>query len=448
MHSITRIGIAALCLWSVSGTANADTFALNPAALRFDQIDLRYEFAQQELSGYSWVGVSNAAAFGTLPLGSEAFVNIQDESGDWVVRNLPVNRNWDSGGMSTMFDMKNGIGQRVTNYGYRATISSNPQPAFPVDFAGGIQRVDPGRQDHNAEGAFGDAGDGGSVMKRNVVPLADNRVDLAGLVFNPVGPTSLKYQFGHPNIEQDTDQCYPAAIANSMGYLNAPNTPARIGPGIRDTSNSPSLVGMLDIAMNRPAHRPTPSAVDMIEGKLRVLSDNNIDLMTTHKQAPGIGWLNGTQMGGRFSSTEDTTATPILDWIIDQINANKDVEVRIGWDRANNFGHAVQIIGAGRILGRPYLIYGHDAKQGFTVDMPPVGPPGPDRVAINGGTGFLDGGIGFSWVDPTDNSFLCFIGGRTGKAVISFAIAEVIPAPSAAALLGLMGLVASRRRRA
>jgi len=123
------------------------------------------------------------------------------------------------------------------------------------------------------------------------------------------------------------------------------------------------------------------------------------------------------------------------------------VKVRIGWDRATNFGHSVQIIGAGRILGRPYLIYGHDAKQGFTVAMPPVGPPGPNSVAMNGGTGFLDGGIGFSWVDPLDNSFQCFIGGRTGKAVISFAIAETIPTPSSVALLGLMSLVASRRRR-
>jgi len=48
-----------------------DTFALDPAAVRFDHIDLTYEFAQQPLSGYSWVGVSSAAAFGALPLGSE-----------------------------------------------------------------------------------------------------------------------------------------------------------------------------------------------------------------------------------------------------------------------------------------------------------------------------------------------------------------------------------------
>jgi len=71
MRSITRSGIAALCLWAACGTASADTLALDPAAVRFDHIDLTYEFAQQPLSGYSWVGVSSAAAFGALPLGSE-----------------------------------------------------------------------------------------------------------------------------------------------------------------------------------------------------------------------------------------------------------------------------------------------------------------------------------------------------------------------------------------
>ena len=253
--------------------------------------------------------------------------------------------------------------------------------------------------------------------------------------FTPNALTKLSWQPGHPNIEQDTNQCMPGSVGNSLQWLENTqgiNVPHNHVPGIRDNT----LNGQLDLAMTRPAHAYTPSAIAMLRGKLSYIDTNNLDddLMISHKQRTGITWLNGNQTVGGATSVEDTSNTSLINWIVDQIQAGKDVEIRIGWDGGG--AHAVQLTGAGYILGVPWLSWAHDANQGHT----------GNNVDINGGINWFDGGLG--WSPVVNNRLVGYIGGQFLTGTVDFAIAEMIPAPGSLALIAIaVTIVGFRRRR-
>ncbi len=413
---------------AASGT-QAQVFPVDPNDLGFRQVNLSFHGLPQVAdSRYGWVAADSssvlfAATGGALTSG---YLNISTEQG-WVVRNLPLDETSGYAGLGVYFDLGENPGL-LNQIQAKASISSTPQVFHaPVDPTDPFAPVSP--MEYNAQGAGG-GGVGPDSGPRPANPTV--RIDKSTIVF--AGQENrVAFQAQHPNIEQALNQCYPAAVANSLVYLQnstgITTTAHNHVAGERDNS----LVGRLDIAMNRPPKHYTPRALDMVLGKLNYLDDNDLDdrVMTEHKQAPGITWLNGdiTSTAGNVTSTEDTSTTKLIDWIIDKVAAGKDVKIRIGWDGGG--GHAVQLIGAGIINGERWIAYAHDAMQ--------------ERA---GGVGLFDGGLGFSWVDPDTNALTGFLPGFIGNGTVSFAIAEMaVPTPASISLLALGAIVAMRRRR-
>lgn len=420
--------LAGLAL-GLSGTAFGQLFPVDPNDLAFRQVNLAFQgLAPVPDSPYGFVAADSssvlfAATGGALTRG---YLNISTEQG-WVVRNLPLDETSGYAGLGVYFDLGEtpGVLQQIRA---RASIAAAPQLTHPaLDPADPFAPVSP--MEFNAQGAGG-GGAGPGSAPRPANPTV--RIDKSTIVF--AGQENrVAFQAQHPNIEQALNQCYPGAVANSLVYLQN-------STGIKTTAHNHvagerdnSLVGRLDVAMNRPAGQYTPSALDMVRGKMNYLDDNDLDdkVMTEHKQATGIDWLNGdiSSTAGNATSTEDTSATKLIDWIIDKVAAGKDVKIRIGWDAGG--GHAVQLIGAGVINGERWIAYAHDAKQGAA-----------------GGVGLFDGGLGFSWVDPDTNALTGFLPGFIGKGTVSFAVAEMaVPTPHTTAILALAALAAWRRRR-
>jgi hypothetical protein len=409
-------------------------YSVNPSDLDFRQVDFAFDgISPFQDSQFGWVATTNSQILqnstgGAISLG---YLNVSTAEG-WIVRNMPIDSNSGYEGIGTYFDLGASPGdvtslQALANISDLPLLSHGPVSAGDPVFTFGTALT------FNAQGASGLGGIADPDSNpRTANPDPTLRIDTSGLVF-VLGNTTIKWQSGHPNIEQATNQCYPASVANSLKYLQdttgIKTTNHNHVPGERDNS----LVGQLDIAMNRPAGAYTPTAKDMVHGKLEYLDDNDLEgrVMTSHKQAPGIGWLTGniSSDDGNATSTEDVTATALIDWIIDQIAQDKDVEIRIGWDGG---GHAVQLTGAGRIGGRPYVTYAHDAFQGNNLF----------------GTGPFTGGHGFTFVD-NNLGLTCFIGGEFFRATISYAVSEMVVhptpglAPSGAVLLALGIVIAA-----
>ena len=127
---------------------------------------------------------------------------------------------------------------------------------------------------------------------------------------------------------------------------------------------------------------------------------------------------------------------------IAEIRHGEDVEVRIGWDGGG--GHMIDIIGAGEILGVPWISWVHDAKQGFNNNGTP-GDTSDDTTRINGGVDWFDGGVG--WSPIVNNRNVAYIGGEFLSGTIDFAASESVPEPGTKALLTLGVLVLVARRR-
>jgi hypothetical protein len=405
------------------GVSAQTTYPVSSGDLDMRQVDLAFQgISPLNDSQYGWVGVNNSQILlnstgGSLTLG---YLNISTAQG-WVVRNMPVDTTSGYTGIGTFFDLGESPGD-VTGLQVKANISDAPLLAHgPVSGGDPVITLMPMTFDAQGAGGAGGGPSDPTSNPRTNNPAPTLRIDNSTLVF-AIAPTSIAWQFGHPNIEQANNQCYPASVANSLKYLQTTT-------GVQTTAHNHvageldnSLVGQLDMTMNRPAGEYTPSALDMVHGKLDYLDNNNLEnnVMTEHKQAPGIDWLDGNiqSTAGNATSTEDTTATDLIDWIIARVNQGKDVEIRIGWDGGG--GHAVQLTGAGRIAGKPYITYAHDAVQADNTK----------------GTGFFDGGHGFTFVD--DNlGIKAFIGGETISGTISFAVAEMavppVPTPTATA---------------
>lgn len=416
-------------------------FQLSDAELDLHQLDLTYTGASQANSTYGLLTANLQqvlAVGGALPGG---FINIHNTAlpGDsgWIVRNMPVDPSSGYAGISTMFDLNNQASERVSSMTLSAVLSDQPLPTYT---GGSTSLFTLGKQENNAQGAGGGPGD---PSERPAPP--GSRVDSSVINTNPLAGFELNWQAGHRSIEQDLEQCMPAAVANSLQWLEDTAglpVPDPYVPGIRDNGCGPgtgrdcSLVGKLDIAMRRPAHQPVASARNFISGKLDYIDDANLEggLIIKHKERPGVDWLRDSEVSpdGNAKSTEDKTPRSLVQWIIDEIRHGEDVEVRIGWDGGG--GHMIDIIGGGEILGVPWISWVHDANQGANGNGTP-GDTSDDTTRINGGTNWFDGGVG--WSPIVDNRIVAYIGGEFLPGTIDFAASESIPEPGTLALLTL-----------
>jgi len=451
------LGVMATAVLTILGTAAAhaapiQSFQLTDAELDLHQLDLTYRGASQANSTYGLLTANLQQVLAVSGPLVSGFINIHNTAlpGDsgWIVRNMPVDPSSGYVGISTMFDLNNQAGERVSSMSLSAVLSDQPLPTYS---GGSASSFALGKQENNAQGGGGGPSDPG---ERQTAPAS--RVDTSVINVNPLGGFELNWQPGHKSLEQDLNQCFPAAVANSLQWLEDTTglvVPDPNEPGIRDNNCGPatgrdcSLVGKLDIAMKRPAHEVVNSARDFITGKLAYIDDADLEggLVVKHKERPGIDWLRDSEQSpdGNAESIEDKTQRSLVQWIIDELKHGEDVELRIGWDGGG--GHMIDIIGGGEILGVPWISWVHDANQGFDAQGTPDNTS-DDTTRINGGTDWFDGGVG--WSPIVGNRIVAYIGGEFLAGTIDFAASESVPEPGTLPLLilGVVALAARRRR--
>lgn len=368
------------------------------------------------------------------------YINVVTAAG-WAVQNLPVAAASGYAGLSVMFDLgasANGVSQ--TGISAYVDFSATPLSSAP---AGSPQSF------NNANGSFNTSlmtnaqGDGANRPANPGAPAANGGIsfDIASLL------TSLTLQLGHTSVEQDDNQCGPASLANSLDYLRnryGITVPQTNIPGIAGQPPG-SLVGQIDNKMTRPQGQAI-SNNQFITGKLNYLSDSKITgLSIKHEGGDGAIGTGDVTAGGLTSKFAGKVTA---DWIISELQHGEDVEMNIRWTGCatapNCGGHWVDLIGGGFILGRPWVAFVHDYKQGFDAAN--------NKTAINGGTGLFDGGVGFSFLDTDVNGNVFFrnwVDGSTAR--VNFVVSESLPEPATAMLafagLLLLGAGLVRRRR-
>ena len=293
----------------------------------------------------------------------KCYLNVHSQTG-WVIQNVPVDgskRFLDpmpgfGSGMpqhSTYFDLGEG-GVMLTTL--PAWAECNPSPLGTFDPEGEFRSfpISPDFADP------GGAGDEDITSPGDPPPV--------GGVFNPFGETSVFVQPSPVNIDTQINQCFPMSMANSLQWLE--NRYGLEVPHEHKTGSfgDNSLVGQLDKAANRSdGNGGTPGGVwfsPMMIGKFRYLKSNGLsDTLVQKHQGRGYGqMLPNTNFASNGIVSENAGATINFEWICDQLKQGEDVELVY---RHSSGGHAVRLIGCGKILGRPFLQYLHDRQQGI-----------------------------------------------------------------------------------
>jgi hypothetical protein len=403
------------------------TLAQSIPGLDFRQMDLAFPGVPAQPD--SQFGLAGMNVSTILSNNGPGFLNISTDQG-WVVRNFPIDPNMVSAGVTNlgmMFDLGSTPG-RIGSVNAFAAVS--PQPV--AGFSGGplVPYTVPANSNviYNAQGV-----DVGAGVNR--AGPAAGRINWNGITFDPNKPTSMTWQPNHDlSVEQDVNQCGPASVANSLQYLKNRNglpVPHANIPGI--AGNPPnSLVGQLDNAMGR-AQGQGLSTNAIVNGKAKYLADNGLGDKLIYKQY-GLGNANINTPSGLTVFSGSAGGQSLADWLIGELQHGEDVELVIDW--AGGGAHAVTLIGGGRIAGVPFFAWSHDAKQGQA-----------------GGTGYLDGGLGFSFLDEATGGFKNFMTNGLGlnglnDATLRFALSESVPTPGTLGLLMAAGVFAARRRRA
>lgn len=410
--------VAILIAWTFHFSPGRAAIVFPGDGLFFSQIDLAYTHVTQSDSAYGMAAV-DVHAITTATGISSGFLNIITDAG-WVVRNMPIDPAGGYPGISAMFDLGVTPGVAVQAIQVLADFSAAPVVSF-----GGANSTTyaVGEVTHNAEGK-------GSLRTESPT----NSIDASVISFQSGAATTANWQPGHPSIEQDNGQCGPAAVANSLQWLEDKygiQIPHPYGAGLGD-NNDGTLVGELDQDMGRskgvgvPDHR-------FMEGKLEYLSDNNLGnngpgkrIVTKHLGGAAIPG-DFTHMG--LTSRIDTSGLTLMEWIQQEIAHGEDVELSVLWDGGG--GHWVELIGAGQTLGTPWLAWRHDAFQGNI-----------------GGTSWFDGGIG--WSPVINNQLILFIEGKFRAATLDLTVSQSpVPEPSSLTILalGTAGAALRKHRR-
>jgi hypothetical protein len=356
--------------------------------VELSQVDWTYPDAEQLDSPYGLVAVD----FERLARSTGArrgYLNVATVEG-WVVRNLPLLPDLRCGGLSTLFD----LGSEGDVTALFAAIDVSPQPR--TEFAPG-----PTAAFVFAVGAtiFDAQGRNGLLLLPPLPPPAAESI-----VFLPGGLISGVVQEGHPSVEQDDNQCGPASVANSLQWLEdeyGVDVPHDHVPGIEGDPDD-SLVGELDEAMDRDQGKPVGDE-KAIAGKLSYIDANGLDDDLVVKHWGGTFVAGDRTVGGVTSDDQSADGLTLFDWILAELEAGEDVELALGY--AEGGGHWVDVVGAGRILGLPWIAWVHDADQGDP-----------------GGTTPEDGGT--VWTPVVDGKAVGF-----RNATLDFAMSES-PAPS------------------
>lgn len=389
------------------------------------QVNFTFSGASEPDSDYGLAAVNIPQLTASTGI-SQGFLNVVSSSGQWVVRNMVVDSHSGLPGISTMFSLGISPGTQVSSLGLQTELTTHPLASFAGNGSNGTYVVN--SVAYNAQGAGAP-----------VTTAPTYIIDPALAVFGAIGGTAITWQPGHTSVEQDDNQCAPAAVANSLDWLrnvkgatltkNLQNVPGIAG------NPANSLVGALDNAMKRQAGQGVANISDILNGKLKFIDNpkNGLKYTLTIQHWPDANF--GPAGNQTVGATESIDASKIpggpkkeIDWILSELAMGEDVELR--WQWPGDGGHMVDLIGGGRVLGVPWIAFVHDANQGNA-----------------GGTNWFDGGVGFSYLDG-NNAFVSWVG-STKPATLSFAVSESVPEPITLTIfaIGVLGTTALRRRR-
>lgn len=400
-----------LCLPFVRpGTAAAVAIAagnlLPPAAvadevlpgqgITFQQVDFTFDLAPLPDSDVGEIQVEIVELQLASGLAS-GYVNVETFVG-WSVQNLPIFPDYPYPTISVNFDLGTIPGIDDLSE-LDAFVDYSPTPT--LEFAGGPFRTWPiGEVEFNAGGENGPVGFVASPDPPGTVS------------FQASGIVEAKFQPSHPLLQTAHNQCLPAAVATSLQWLDdnhlSFDVPDAFLPGLGTDANADgeaddgTLVGQLDLEMGRNSTSRTngsPTGTeDGLRGKLRYLGNRGLadDLDVKH-----MGFLGGGDVTEFvFTPTGLVTATSTglgdtvtFDRLYQEICDGEDVE--LGFLYEGGGGHRVEVLGAGRILGVPFVVHQSDYKQSNRDNLP---PPAGDGIPDNEGLDRAD----FSFLVDTD----------------------------------------------
>src|SRR3954470_18669113 len=237
-------GLILAIAFALAWTGAAFAQSINPSAVTIDQIDFR----GGPNSVVGEISIDYALA------GGSGFVNVLNpavpsDSG-WLVRNLPVfapSTGYDNSSITTRMDLTQlGVTNGADLTSAYLIIDYSPSPSATrsqVESHGASPRTFPVGSVVNA---MGGTGPGGGVVGYQAPPsLINVSFSVAGL------PLELKLQRKHPNIQAAANQCAPAAVANSLQFLE--NTTLLKVPhdNVKGFKGDSTLVGQLDTKMDR-----------------------------------------------------------------------------------------------------------------------------------------------------------------------------------------------------
>jgi hypothetical protein len=192
-------------------------------------------------------------------------------------------------------------------------------------------------------------------------------------------------QYDHPNEQAAANQCAPMSVANSLQYLKDTQglpVPHQHTLGLKGDN---TLVGQLDTAGNRPAtSRTVGSGQWLLQTKLNYVAANNLQdrIVTTQWGASGPD----SGAANQSATVNNNTATAIgkggtinIDQVMDALREGQDCEMVYHWGGANPGAHAVDLVGAGRHNGSPWMLVTSDvvqSNQAIDGDVRGAGPAG------------------------------------------------------------------------
>jgi len=306
---------------------------------------------------------------------SSGFVNIVTAAG-WVTQNLPILAGYPYENISTTFSLGTSSGIPVTQI--TAAICYNPDaltesPSGPITTVFSVGSV-----------GFNAQGQGPNLAAAPSPPKARAIVFSGGLF-------SAALQASHQNVQTANNQCGPAAVANNFTWLSTTYGTQVPNMNILGLRGNPaaSLVGQLDLTMKRPAReRPDGNPLNVLpqlQGLMQYLKNSNILNLTLKHQGnspfgDGFTGAANVNFAGLTSNGQGAIVTP--QFIFNEVQANSAVEY--GDQR-----HVMDIVGAGSILGAPFILYVSDHLQtACSVNKKPC----PPNKLINDdkGTQYID----------------------------------------------------------
>ncbi|HEX9945699.1 MAG TPA: hypothetical protein VGG03_27130, partial [Thermoanaerobaculia bacterium] len=311
----------------------------------------------------------------------------------------------------------------------------------------------------SVDNTTGGTGPEGEVAGYQAPPnLVDVSFSLFGL------PVELKFQRKHPNVQAGHNQCAPAAVANSLQFLENTtlleikhdNVPGWGG----DVPNN-SLVGQLDVKTGRPlgANRRDADKVTgnegvwPMDGKLAYIAMNGLaPFLKIKHRVGGLANNAGTPLNGGANYThmgvtsQGAGANFDIDWILMELMNGEDVEMDLHYQdnpattRIEKGRHYVEVVGGGRILGMPFLLHLSDKQQSsFRTGPMPLDRDPQDKLGTKGPPDFewIKNATGFA-----RNSYALI-----DQVISQSFMAEVDHFPSTAAVIELSGPSGTERVR-